>query len=105
VLESSGYKLLIAKRGDEALSLADGRKGPIKLLLTDIVMPGMSGPELAGRLAAQGPEMKVLYMSGCTDDTVVRHHFLEPDTPFLQKPFKPASLARKVREVLDAVQQ
>jgi CheY-like chemotaxis protein len=101
VLESSGYKLLIARQGDEAFSLADGHKGPIKLLLTDMVMPGISGPELAGRLTAGRPEMKVLYMSGYTDDTVVRHHLLDPDTPFLQKPFKTESLARKVREVLD----
>ena len=64
-------------------------------------MPGISGRELAERLAPKRPEMKVLYMSGYTDETVIRHHVLDPGTPFLQKPFKPESLARKVREVLD----
>jgi CheY-like chemotaxis protein len=105
VLESNGYKVLLATRGEDALSLADGNKGPINLMITDLVMPGMSGRELAERLAPKRPEMKVLYMSGYTDDTVVRHQVLDPDTPFLQKPFKPESLARKVREVLDTRQQ
>jgi CheY-like chemotaxis protein len=104
VLEANGYKVLMATQGDEALSLADSTKGPINLMITDLVMPGMSGRQLAERLAPKRPEMKVLYMSGYTDDTVVRHHVLDPDTPFLQKPFKPESLARKVREVLDAAQ-
>jgi len=103
VLESNGYKVLVATRGDEALSLAATHKGPITLMITDTVMPGMGGRELAERLAPNRPEMKVLYMSGYTDDTVVRHKVLDPDTPFLQKPFMPGSLARKVREVLDAV--
>ena len=103
VLEANGYKLLIAARGEEALSLAEKHKGPVKLMVTDLVMPGMNGRELAERLAPQRPEMKVLYISGYTDDTVVRHQGLDPNTPFLQKPFQPGSLAQKVREVLDAV--
>jgi CheY-like chemotaxis protein len=98
VLESNGYKVLLATR---SLSLADGNKRSINLIITDLVMPGMSGRELAERVAPKRPEMKVLYMSRYTDDTVVRHQVWDPDTPFLQKPFKPESLARKVREVLD----
>jgi FixJ family two-component response regulator len=70
-------------------------------MITDMVMPGISERELAERLALKRPEMKELYMSGYTDDTVVRHKGLDPDTPFLQKPFRPESLARKVREALD----
>jgi FixJ family two-component response regulator len=69
-------------------------------MVTDVIMPGMSGPQLASQLSASRPEMKVLYVSGYTADTIVRHGVLEPDLAFLEKPFSPRTLARKVAEVL-----
>jgi CheY-like chemotaxis protein/two-component sensor histidine kinase len=101
VLEINGYVVLEAARSDEAWQIYQGHPGPIHLMLTDIVMPGTSGRELAQRLTALQPETKVLYMSGYTDDAIVHHGVLGAGTPFLQKPFTPESLARKVREVLD----
>jgi CheY-like chemotaxis protein len=101
VLERQGYTVLEAADGAAALRLAQDHRGPIHLLLTDVVMPQVSGRELAERLAHLRPDTKVLYASGYTDDSVVRHGILESGTAYLQKPFTPESLARKVREVLD----
>ena len=101
VLHKSGYTILEARHGLEALVVAEQFKGKIDLLVTDVVMPQMGGPELAKLLRAARPETKVLYLSGYTDDAVFRHGLLEGETAFVQKPFAMTALARKVREVLD----
>ena len=102
LLTKLGYTVLAAEHSGEAVNVALHHRGPIHLLVTDVVMPGGSGRELARTLAEQRPDMKVLYISGYTDDAIVRHGMLEPGLSFLQKPFTPAVLARKVRDVLDA---
>ena len=101
-LERHGYVILEAPEGQTALAIAAAHTGPLDLVLTDVVMPGMSGRDMAVRLAASHPGLRVLYMSGYTDDAIVQHGVLEAGIQFLQKPFTPNALARKVREVLDA---
>ena len=101
ILEMHGYGVIEARDGAEALALEQEHEGPIHLLLTDVVMPEMSGRELAQRLVPLRPEMSVLYISGYTDDAIVRHGALGADAAFLSKPFTPDALAAKVREVLD----
>ncbi|HME95468.1 MAG TPA: ATP-binding protein, partial [Methylomirabilota bacterium] len=101
ILEMSGYTVLEARHGVEALELSTRHAGTIHLLLTDVVMPQMSGRELSQRLATLRPDLKVLYMSGYTDDAIVRHGVLAAGIAFLSKPFTPDALALKVREVLD----
>jgi PAS domain S-box-containing protein len=103
ILEMSGYAVLEARHGAEALEVSHQTAGPIHLLVTDVVMPQMSGRELAQRLATLRPDLKVLYMSGYTDDAIVRHGVLAAGIAFLSKPFTPDALALKVREVLDGV--
>jgi len=103
ILEMSGYAVLEAHHGAEALELSNRHGGPIHLLVTDVVMPQMSGRELAQRLATLRPDLKVLYMSGYTDDAIVRHGVLASGIAFLSKPFTPDALALKVRELLDGV--
>jgi PAS domain S-box-containing protein len=100
-LKSKGYNVLDARGPSEALTIVEHYVEPIHMLLTDVVMPQMSGKELAKRLSTVRPGAKVLYMSGYTDDAIVRHGVLEAGTFFLQKPFVPSILLRKVREVLD----
>jgi len=100
VLETYGYRVLEAASGGTALLICQQHQEPIDLLLTDVVMPEMSGRELANRLAQLHPEMKVLFMSGYTDDAIVRHGVVEEEVLFIQKPFAPDDLARKVKEVL-----
>jgi PAS domain S-box-containing protein len=105
ILSRYGYRVIDAASGGEALELVERHDGALHLLLTDVVMPHMSGPELAVRLVKRRPGLKVLFMSGYTDDAVVRHGVLEGDVAFLQKPFTPAVLTGKVREVLDDLGQ
>jgi PAS domain S-box-containing protein len=102
LLQASGYTVLTAAGPAAALELSDRHPGPIDLLLTDVVMPEMSGPELRQRLMSLRPRMRVLYMSGYTDEALGRHGVLEPGTFLLQKPFGVGALGRKLREVLDA---
>jgi two-component system cell cycle sensor histidine kinase/response regulator CckA len=101
ILERAGYTVLEAPTGKDALIIASKRQAPIHLLLTDVVMPEMSGRDLAEQFAEFRPASKVLYMSGYTNDAIVRHGILQPGIAYLQKPFSPEALARKVREVLD----
>jgi len=102
VLQRQGYNVLEASDGEDALHLAARYQGTIDLVLTDVVMPRAGGRELAERLLTVRRDTRVLYMSGYTDDSVVRHGILEGGVAYLQKPFSPEGLARKVREVLDA---
>src|SRR5712691_511251 len=99
-LEAKGYEVLEADHGAAALRIASDYHGPIDMLITDVVMPGMSGRELSEQLLASDPDIKILYLSGYTEDAVVHQGVLEPGTSFLQKPFTLQALARKVREVL-----
>jgi len=102
VLSSHGYLVLEAADGDEALEVCKHHEGPIDLLVTDVVMPGMNGRELAQRLSTVIPNAAVLFISGYTGGALVEHGVLQEGTNFLQKPFSPHRLVQKVREVLDA---
>jgi two-component system cell cycle sensor histidine kinase/response regulator CckA len=105
ILEGNGYKVLEASNGLKALEICTMHKDPIDILVSDVVMPNMSGPELAHQAGSMRRAMKVLYLSGYTDDAVVRYGTIDADTPYLQKPFTPHTLLAKVREVLDTVPQ
>jgi len=102
ILEQSGYKVLATSRGAEAINLCRQRTEPIHLLLTDVVMPEISGKEVADRVTELLPGLRVLFMSGYTDEAIVHHGVLDTNIEFIQKPFTPAALVRKVREVLDS---
>ncbi len=101
ILEENGYHVLEAANGEEALHLCKQHPTDLDLMLTDVVMPLMSGRELANRTERLCPHLPVLYMSGYTDDAIVHHGVLDPGTPFLEKPFTADALTHKVREVLD----
>jgi CheY-like chemotaxis protein len=101
ILLEHGYTVLATSNGAEALRVCRECNEPIHLLLTDVVMPGMSGRELAEQVALLRPEIKILYMSGYTDDAIVHHGLLEPGIAFLQKPFSTTRLTHKLRQVLD----
>jgi PAS domain S-box-containing protein len=105
VLRDTGYKVLEASDGEGALSLAKQHKGRIHLLLTDVVMPGMSGKELSERLKQHRPGIKVIFASGYTDDTILHHGVLGPEMEFIQKPFTLSGLTSKVRQVLGKAEQ
>lgn len=101
VLEMHGYEVLQATDGMRALELSRRHCGPIHLLLTDVVMPQMGGRELADRLLKERPEMRIVFMSGYSDEAIARHGVLQPGSAFLKKPFTSVSLARCVRTELD----
>lgn len=101
-LTNKGYTVLVASQAEEAMAVAAGRSGPIDLLLTDVILPGNSGVQLAQKLTAQNPRMRILYVSGYTADTIVHHGGHDPNFAFLSKPFALAALAQKIRAVLDA---
>jgi CheY-like chemotaxis protein len=102
VLEMEGYKVLCVANGAEAISCLTEHPTPVDLLLTDVVLPGMNGRDLAARLALMQPRLKVIFMSGYTDNSVLRNSVAEASTPYLQKPFTLDALLAKVHESLDA---
>ena len=102
MLHSQGYVVIEASDGPSALRLWEARHEPVDLLLTDVIMPGMSGRQLAEKLLATQPLLKVLYISGYTDEAIARHGLLQPETHLLQKPFTRKALASRVRKLLDA---
>jgi PAS domain S-box-containing protein len=103
VLDSAGYRVLEADRGEAGLAASRNYDGPIDVLVTDIVMPGIGGRELAEQLLLERPHLKIVYMSGYTDDEVIRYGVLGPGALFIAKPFAPTTLALTVRQVLDAL--
>jgi len=102
ILSAKGYSVVAAKSTREAEDFSEKYTGQIHLLLTDIIMPGTSGRELARRITERHPKTRVLYMSGYTDNVLAQGGVLEAGLSFLQKPFTPGALAQKVRDVLDS---
>ena len=101
ILEEKGYKVLESSRGEKALEISKKHKNPIDLMITDIVMPGMGGKKLVQKIKQDRPRLKVLYISGYTDEIISQHGVLEEGTQFLQKPFLPQSFLTKIRDLLD----
>jgi CheY-like chemotaxis protein len=102
VLAGLGYTVLQAAEAEQALELGRKLQGPLHLLVSDVVLPGINGCELGRQLRLLRSELRALYISGYTSSAIIQRGILEPGVPFLQKPFSPETLARKVREVLDA---
>jgi CheY-like chemotaxis protein len=102
VLRSAGYTVLAAASGAAALEIAAQHQGSLQLVLTDMVMPGMGGRELATRLTEIRPDIRIVYTSGYTDDAILRRHALEASDHFLSKPYTVVELTRRIRKVLDA---
>ncbi len=102
MLRKNGYTVLLASAGDQALEIAARHRGRIHLLLTDVVMPGLSGRILSERLTAARPDTRVLYMSGYSDDAILRHGVRKAAAHFIQKPFSIDALTHKIRETLSA---
>ena len=100
VLSEHGYEVLCASNGAEALQISAARRGPIALLVTDVVMPQIGGLELARRLLTLRPDLKVLYVSGYSEDDMSEQGVLSEEMEFLEKPFTPQAITRKVREIL-----
>jgi CheY-like chemotaxis protein len=101
ILQKQGYTVIEASTGLQALKVIEKHAGEVHLLLSDVVMPGMNGAELAAKLSKIRPKMKTLFLSGYSSDAIARHGHLNPDTSFLQKPFLESDLAVKVRAVID----
>ncbi|HEV8455856.1 MAG TPA: response regulator, partial [Gemmatimonadales bacterium] len=99
-LKVHGYNVLEASDGPEALRLVEGANGVLDLIITDVMIPGLDGMELARRAARIAPDLPILFMSGYTDHDIVRRGLLDPNQPFLQKPFTPDALVRRVAELL-----
>jgi two-component system cell cycle sensor histidine kinase/response regulator CckA len=102
ILGDAGYRVLTARNGEHALGIYRQQETPFGLVVTDLVMPHMSGPVMIDKLRMLNPQVRVLYTSGYADDAIARHGDLDPQTPFIRKPFSPESFLQKVREVLDA---
>jgi len=101
ILTMAGYTVLVASNGVEALGLCHERKGPLHLVLTDVIMPEMSGKELADRLVALRPDLRVLFMSGYPDESIFHHGVVQPGIHFIGKPFSPSDLTHAIRQMLD----
>jgi two-component system cell cycle sensor histidine kinase/response regulator CckA len=101
ILKLSGYNVLEAASGSQAMEICKEHDGAVHLLLTDVVMPQMSGPRLGEEVIKMCPDIGILYMSGYTDNVIMHHGVLKAEVPFLQKPFSPDALVLKVRETLD----
>ena len=102
ILTSLGYRILTASSGEEALQVAEAHTGEIQLLMTDVILPGMNGRQIADRLTELYPGLKVLYCSGYTENSIVHHGVLNPELHFIKKPFNKLTLSQKIRSVLDS---
>src|SRR6185503_11392449 len=103
ILRRNGYQVLEAENGAEALKLCESQEEPVDLIVTDIVMPEMGGSELAKKIREKQPDARILFTSGYTEDTALRQRFLQPGEAFIEKPFTPALLAQKARDLLSPV--